>query len=185
MEETKELAVPTEAPTEVIRIDLGCGQNKRDGFIGVDIAACEGVDVVHDLTVFPYPFADNSVDEVFSNHFIEHLSGEQMMQFMDELYRIMKVGAFATHVAPYYANMRAMQDPTHKQFVSEATFLYYNAEWRKNNKLDHYGIKCDFDYSYAYHMEPYWAMREESARAFALKHYMNVVNDIQVTIVKK
>jgi predicted SAM-dependent methyltransferase len=173
----------------LVRLDLGAGQNCRTDekgkWIGVDIAPCEGIEVVHDLTSFPYPFDDNSVDEIFSAHFIEHLSGSEMIKFMEEVYRILKPAACATFLAPYYNNMRAMQDPTHKQFISEATFLYYNKQWREANKLDHYGISCDFDYSYAYHMEPYWAMREESARAFALKHFTNVVNDIQVTLVKK
>lgn len=175
--------------SELIRIDLGCGQNcridEKGKWTGVDIAQVEGVDIVHDLTSFPYPFENNSVDEIFSSHFIEHITGRQMMCFMDEIYRILKPNATATFIAPYYTSMRAIQDPTHVQFISEANFLYYNKQWRDTNKLDHYGIKCDFDYSYAYHMDPYWAMREESARAFAIKHYSNVVNDITITLVKK
>jgi predicted SAM-dependent methyltransferase len=168
-----------------LKLNLACGQIKMEGFVGVDIAQCEGVDVVHDLTVTPFPFEDNSVDEIYCSHFIEHLNGEQMIKFMEELYRIMKPNATGTLIAPYYSSMRAIQDPTHKSFISEANFLYYNKDWRDTNKLDHYGITCDFDYSYAYHMEPYWAMREESARAFAIKHYNNVINDIQINIVKK
>lgn len=60
-----------------VRIDFGCGQNctkDQDGkYIGVDQVQLEGVDIVHDLTQFPYPFEDNSVDEIVSNHFVEHL----------------------------------------------------------------------------------------------------------------
>lgn len=172
-------------PVVLLKLDLGCGQNKQVGFVGVDYTACEGVDIVHDLTTFPYPFENDSVDEIFSSHFIEHLTGDQMMKFMEELYRIMKPNSTATFIAPYYNSMRAIQDPTHRQFISEANFLYYNKEWRENNKLDHYGLTCNFGYSYAYHMAPEWAIREESARAFALRHYMNVVNDIQITVVKQ
>lgn len=171
------------------KIDIACGQTCRTDdngkWIGIDIAPCEGVDIVHDLTMTPWPIESNSVDEIFCSHFIEHLDGNSLVKFMEELYRIMKPDAIGTLIAPYYSSMRAIQDPTHRSFISEANFLYYNKAWRDANKLDHYGINCNFDYSYAYHMDPYWAMREESARAFALRHYSNVVNDIQINLIKK
>jgi predicted SAM-dependent methyltransferase len=171
-----------------VRVDLGCGSSCRvddkGKFIGVDIAQCDGVDIVHDLTVTPWPFKDNSIDEVFCSHFVEHLSGEQLIRFMEELYRVTKPGSIITILAPYYSSMRATQDPTHKSFISEASFLYYNKVWREQNKLEHYDINCDFNYSYAYHMDPYWAMRNEEARSFAVRHYINVVNDIQVNMVR-
>jgi hypothetical protein len=55
----------------------------------------------------------------------------------------------------------------------------------KQNKLDHYNIKSDFDFSYGYAWSPDWATRSEDARAFAVKHYNNVVLDIQLILTKK
>jgi SAM-dependent methyltransferase len=165
------------------RLDVACGQNKTPEFFGVDIAAEEGVDLVHDLENFPWPIPDNSVDEIVCNHYIEHT--KDLIKFMNEIYRIMKPGAKALFRAPYYNSMRAWQDPTHTRAISEATFLYYNKDWRTQNKLDHYPINCDFDYNFGYDFTPDWAMRAEEARAFAVRHYTNVVSDIQVILVKK
>jgi hypothetical protein len=104
---------------------------------------------------------------------------------MHELYRIMKVGAKCSIIAPYYASMRCWQDPTHTRAISESTFLYYNKDWRIMNKLDHYPIHCDFDFAYGYDLTPDWAARSEDARNFAIRHYINVVNDIHVTLTRK
>ena len=172
-----------ETKDQVLKVDLACGQNKQEGFVGVDIAKLPGVDIVHNLEVYPWPFEDNSVDEVFCSHYVEHTPC--LMKFMNELYRIMKVGAKCTVLAPYYTSMRCWQDPTHLRAISEASFLYYNKQWRLENKLDHYPITCDFDFSYGYVITQEWATRNEEARLFAIKHYWNVVSDIQVTLVKK
>ena len=171
-----------EFPTP-FKLDVACGQSKTPGFFGVDIAPGEGVDMVYDLENFPWPIPDNSVDELVCNHYIEHT--KDLIKFMDELHRIMKPGKQALIRAPYYNSMRAWQDPTHTRAISEATFLYYNKDWRVANRLDHYPVKADFDYGFGYDFAPDWAMRAEEARAFAVRHYTNVVMDIQVVLTKK
>ena len=171
---------------ELVRLDLGCGSNIREGFTGVDLTkTLEGV-IVHDLRVTPWPWESDSVDEAHSSHFIEHLTGEEFMVFMNELHRVMKPEAKATLIAPYYASMRAWQDPTHKQAINEAKFLYFNKEWRAQNKLSHYPITTDFDYSYGYNISnPRWLNAASEARQHAISHYINVVDDLIVTLTKR
>lgn len=171
----------------LIKYDLGCGQNKQEGHIGVDIAKAKGVDIVYDLTKFPYKFAKTGVvNEIFTSHFVEHLDGAERMRFMDECYRMLVKGGKLTILVPYYASMRAVQDPTHKwPPISESSFLYFNKGWREQNKLDHYPIKCDFDFSYGYMLDPNWASRSDESRYFATKQYINVVNDIQVVLIRR
>ena len=41
-----------------IILDLGCGNKKRDGTIGVDFNSRTKADIIHDLNIFPYPFED-------------------------------------------------------------------------------------------------------------------------------
>lgn len=166
-----------------IKLNLACGQTKIDGFIGIDIERLDGVDIVWDLEEYPWPFQDNSVDEIFSSHFIEH--AEDLISFMDEIYRILKPQSKATIIAPYYSSIRAWQDPTHKRAISEFTFLYFNKNWRDQNKLNHYNIKSDFDFNYGYQMYPEWMNRAEEARAFAMKYYWNVISDIHITLTKR
>lgn len=48
--------------TNKIILNLGCGNNKQDGEIGVDIIDGPCVDIVADLNVYPMPFDENSAD---------------------------------------------------------------------------------------------------------------------------
>jgi len=165
------------------KLNLACGQIKVEGYFGVDIAPCETVDAVVDLEEYPWPIESDSAEDIICSHYVEHTS--DLIKFMEEVYRILKPGGKVKFIAPYYNSMRCWQDPTHKRAISEATFLYYNKAWRDANKLDHYNIEADFDFTYGYDMAPEWANRSDEAKAFAIKHYTNVVNDIHVVLTKR
>lgn len=167
--------------TKRIKLDLACGKNKKKGFIGVDV--WEGADLVCDLESFPWPFENDSVDEVFCSHYIEHVPN--LVSFANELHRIMRPGARATIVAPYYSSIRAWQDPTHLRAISENTFLYFNKQWRLVNRLDHYPITADFDFEYQLILSSDWQDKPEAELDFAIKHYINVVYDIKVFLKKR
>ena len=53
------------------------------------------------------------------------------------------------------------------------------------NKLDHYHVKCDFDFNPGYVVQAPWNMKSEEARQFAMSHYINVISDMQVTVFKR
>jgi len=57
-----------------IMLDIGCGNDKQKGFIGMDYYQYGDVDVVHDVTKFPWPFPDNSVDIIMVSHLMEHIT---------------------------------------------------------------------------------------------------------------
>jgi hypothetical protein len=164
-----------------LKLDIACGKTKKAGFIGVDI--WEGADIVCDLETFPWPFDDDSVDELFCSHYIEHTP--DLISFANELHRIMRVGAKAQIIAPYYSSIRAWQDPTHLRAISENTFLYFNREWRMMNRLDHYAIFTDFDFEYRFILDPSWVNKSNEELTFAIKHYINVVTDIDVSLIKR
>lgn len=54
-------------------LDVGCGVNKVEGAVGLDISPRSHADVIHDLNVVPYPFDDNEFDLVVANHVVEHV----------------------------------------------------------------------------------------------------------------
>lgn len=113
------------------------------------------------------------------------MPADGLFKFMDECYRILKPGGKIRIIAPYYASIRAIQDPTHVRSIGEATFMYFNADWRKVNGLDHYGIQCDFDFTYWYNMKTDFMNKHLDQRNYAMTHYINVIDDIDVTLTKK
>jgi predicted SAM-dependent methyltransferase len=151
--------MPTLAgPVITRKLDLAGGQNPREGFECVD--RWSGAQHVVNLFKFPWPFEDSSVAELNCSHFLEHIPmievdhdgnpvpyGEGvdlMFRFFDECHRIIVPDGWMTCVVPNGRSNRGFQDPTHRRFFVAETFLYLAAEWRKMNKLDHYGVKSDW-----------------------------------------
>jgi len=163
-----------------VKLNLACGQNKLQGFINVDVVP--DCDQQVDLESFPWPWDNESIDEIYCSHYIEHTP--DLIAFMDECYRVLKANGRAVLVAPYYNSIRAWQDPTHVRAISEATFAYYNKNWREINKLDHYNIKSDFNSEISLVFNPEWANKTEEEIKFAIKHYVNVVDDIQAVLTR-
>lgn len=168
-----------------MKLDFGCGDNKREGFTGVDVSPECGADIVHDLTVTPYPFKDASSDEIHSAHFFEHLNGAQRIAFMDECWRILKPGAKMTIITPYWSSARAIQDPTHQwPPICEASYFYFSKKWRDANKLAHYGISCDFDYSFQYLLDDEVKLFDQKTLMMGLKHFNNAILDLHAVLTK-
>ena len=71
-------------------LDLGCGNKKLPGAIGIDVNPLSDADVIHDLNVLPYPFEDSIFDEIIADNVIEHL--DNLLRIMEELSRISKPG---------------------------------------------------------------------------------------------
>jgi hypothetical protein len=170
----------------VLKLDIGCGKGKKEGFTGMDISAGSDADIIHDVRVTPWPIDDGIVEEVYCCHFFEHLDGEERISFMAELYRIMKPGAQATFITPYYTSSRAIQDPTHKwPPVCEASYLYFNKKWREENNIGHYSISSDFDFTYGYALDGDVGLRSTEFQQFAVKHYTNSVLDLQAVLTRR
>lgn len=178
---------------KTIKLDIACGQAKQEGFVGIDIADTEDADIVHDLTVYPWPLEDNSVEEAFCSHYIEHVplevevDGDRvdgLCAFMNELYRVMENGAQVRFLYPHSRSDRAFQDPTHRRFIPEQTWAYFAKDWREANKLDHYPLVCDFGIDNMFYsgFQGDWGMRSEQARAYALQHYWNIAADVAVDL---
>ena len=167
----------------LIKLDIACGSRKREGFVGIDAASIPGVDIVHDLEIFPWPIESESVEEAHVAHYVEHT--RDLIAFMNELYRVMRPGAVCTVIAPYYTSIRAWRDPTHTRAISEETFLYFDATWRRQRGLDHYPIRCDFACTFGLGLYPEWTKKNPDELKFAVRHYWNVVTDIHAKLVKR
>jgi len=76
-----------------------------------------------DLNKFPYPFEDNTFDEVIIYHVLEHL--EDVVKVMNELWRICKKDAIIDLKLPYFSGTLANTDPTYKHRFSYRTFEHF------------------------------------------------------------
>lgn len=85
-----------------MKINLGCGNNYKEGYINVDNFE-DGrfkVDTSHDLNIFPYPFRTSSAQEIYINHVLEHL--EEPRKVIREVHRILKKDSLFVLNVPHF-----------------------------------------------------------------------------------
>jgi ubiquinone/menaquinone biosynthesis C-methylase UbiE len=124
-------------------LDVGCGQNKTPGTIGIDRRVSDKVDlnrqrdISHNLCEFPWPVADNSIDLVICQHVIEHLP--DTVKTLEEFNRIVRPGGKVFIETPHYTWFEAYRHYEHCHMFSFQSFDYF----LKGNK--HY--KTAFTYA--------------------------------------
>ncbi len=106
------------------RLNLGCGNDIRKGWINADFIRKKGIDVVYDLNEYPYPFADNSFDEIDMLEVLEHL--DDTVAAMREIFRILRPGGIVHITVPYYLHYHAWSNPEHKRAFNYHTFFYFD-----------------------------------------------------------
>src|ERR1700759_3070833 len=103
-----------------MKLNLGCGNKRMAGWHNVDMMAACKPDEVTDLEHLPWPWADNSVEEVLLSHVLEHLgqSPNIYLGIMKELYRVCRAGAKITIIVPHPRHDFFLHDPTHVRPVT-------------------------------------------------------------------
>ena len=112
-----------------LNLDIGCGENKQENFIGMDKRKVKGVDIVHDLEVFPYPLDDSCCNVVMASHILEHIKPHFAIPLFDEIWRILKPDGQFISAVPYAGSNLYWQDPTHCNGFIPATFQYFDPEY--------------------------------------------------------
>lgn len=121
-----------------IRLDIGCGAHKQPGWYGIDMQRLEGVDLVWDLNVHPWPLPDECATQAMASHIIEHIpkvaiDGQgktrfPLVEFMNEVWRLLRQGCEFAIAAPYCYSQGFHQDPTHASAINEALFAYFDPD---------------------------------------------------------
>lgn len=104
-------------------LDVGCGSRKLPGAVGIDILSVPGVDIVHDLSMFPWPLRDDEFDVIFVSHCLEHV--DDLLKTLSEMNRISRTGAHIIIQVPYFRSTDAYTDPTHRHFFTSHSLDYF------------------------------------------------------------
>ena len=92
--------------------NLGSGARPLAGAVNLDISDRVGADVVHDLNRMPWPFADDTFDEVHAYDVIEHL--HDVVRSLEEIHRIAAMAPSCTSTVPHFSSANTFTDVTHR-----------------------------------------------------------------------
>ncbi len=131
-----------------MKLHLGCGNDKSEGYINCDISKEVNPDKIVDLEKTPLPFKDSSVEEIILNHVLEHIN--DFIPLVHDLHRICKKDAKIRIKVPFYLAYRQFGDPTHVRFFNPFTFDYfgikkgYSHETNTNKQM--FDVKAHLNY---------------------------------------
>lgn len=181
-----------------MKLNLGCGNNKLPGFVNVDyFKECEP-DVLHNLDTLPWPWADNSVDEIRMIHSLEHIGADSQtfLGIMKEIYRICKNGSTLIIHVPHPRHDNFIGDPTHVRIITPQLLSLFskklNLEWKRlggaNSPLALY-LGVDFELIEtreildAQYAEPFnKGLLPESDIRTMMRNFNNVVAEYHMTL---
>ena len=106
-----------------LRLNVGCGTLRLDGWLNCDRYPGDAVDMVFDLEQV-WPFGSNSVKAVFASHTLEHLNDYRT--FFREAWRVLHAEGQLMIRVPYGGHSSAMGDVTHLRpwYPESFTFLH-------------------------------------------------------------
>ena len=124
-----------------MKLNLGCGDRRIDGYVGVDIAP--PADQIVDLAG-PWPWPDSSIDEVLAYSVFEHLPHK--LNTMNELWRVLRPGGIARLQLPLASEGDGgFCDPTHRSYWTRSDFEYYHPGFPERERFrNSYGVNADF-----------------------------------------
>jgi len=182
--------------TELLKLNLGSGQNPRAGYLNVDRAGTP--DLLWDLEKVPWPWETNSVGEVVLNHVLEHL-GETVQAYfgiIKELYRVCAAGATIRIGVPHPRHDDFLNDPTHVRAITPQSLALFTKAQNRQVIQEHganspLGLYLDVDLeivSATYNLEEPWASQYVNKRISdeelhqATLRYNNVIKEIRMVV---
>ncbi|HCR36163.1 MAG: Methyltransferase domain protein [Candidatus Nomurabacteria bacterium GW2011_GWF1_31_48] len=103
------------------KANLGCGNKKINKYINIDNNKNCRPDMIIDLNKLPYPFKDNTFEEIYAHHVLEHL--DRPMDIINEWYRVSKDKAILKIFTPHFSYN--WQHPGHVSAISSRLFNYF------------------------------------------------------------
>ena len=120
-----------------MKLNIGCGNKKIEGYLGVDKFKCDAADYICDIENEKLPFEDNTITAIILDNVIEHFN--DIPKVINELVRVSRKGTTIKIITPHFSSLKSWIDPTHLHHLSYFSFDHFERE-----SVSHYvgkGIK--------------------------------------------
>jgi len=175
------------------KLNLGCGVKHASGFINVDRSQIFSPDECVDLEVFPWPWADNSIDHIIAKDVLEHLgdTSQDFINIIKEMYRVSANGALWEIQVPHWRSDNALGDLTHKQIITKNTFQLFDRQYAYDKLKSGYSesllafehdidlMICGTEFDYAKNWQDRIAKNQISVEE--LEYALNTFNNVAIS----
>lgn len=114
------------------RVTFEAIEDEWTDLVTLDMDANLEPDVVWNLEDFPYPFEDNTFDEIHAYEVLEHTGQQGDFRFFfkqfTEFWRILKPGGWLCGTCPMWDSPWAWGDPGHKRIITADTLVFLSQD---------------------------------------------------------
>ena len=165
----------------MIKYNLGCGFDKKIGFINIDSDKDISPDLVRDLNK-DWTKGLEKADLILAYHLLEHL--DNPIKFFKQCEDLLKPNGELLIKVPCVFNTNGFEDPTHKNYFTPETFKHY-----LSNTFNHYntdkGIKLKLVYTRLGFQNKFIFIKHILTRIlFNYSMSLSYVKEIEVSITK-
>lgn len=181
-----------------MRLNLGCGFRRKDGYLNVDSQPACNPDLVLDLEQCPWPWDDNSVDEIYMSHVLEHLGATPAvyLALIKEMYRVCRPNAQLTFIVPHPRSDAFLADPTHVRSITISSLKMFdqelNRQWIEQGCADtplgiYLGVNFKVE-SKELRLDEHWMQKLRAGLAsqedleFAIRCFYNVIEELTIVL---
>ena len=81
-----------------MKLNIGCGEVHFPGWVNIDMDSPKA-DLLHDMRN-PLPYEAGTVDFIYSEHFIEHVTAQEGVNVLTDFFRVLKPGGVVRIATP-------------------------------------------------------------------------------------
>lgn len=167
------------SPGQEFGLNIGAGQTYIPGMVNVDIAPY--ADVAIDLNRDRLPFADGTVDFIFTYHTLEHL--DAYLFALSEIHRVLRHGGRLFVGVPYVTLTEYnLINPYHRQNFSECSFDFFEPGKLLGSAAEGATVRFKKVF-HRFHYLPEFEGKSERRKEWCRRHLMNVVQKIDFGLV--
>ena len=160
-------------------LNIGAGHSHIPGFRNIDVS--DRAEITLNLSEEPLPFADNSVDLVFSYHTLEHVP--DYLFALSEIHRVLKHGGRFLIGVPYVSSTEHhLVNPYHLHNFNEHSFDFFDASKWKGSAAEENDVLFQKVF-HRYHYVGMFHLVPPPFRSWCRRHLFNVVRKIDFGLV--
>ena len=176
-----------------MKINIGGGLKRIDGFVNVDADPNTKPEYLHNLETDKLPFEDSTVEEVKAHHILEHI--HNLGHVIKEIYRVCKNGAVVDIAFPHHFSRNFFGDYTHcraltvemfKQFSKKYCLWHQETYGSSSGHAITHNVNLEIlDYMYSIHAD--YAQLEAEGKYEEIgrlaEHLVNVYQDVFIKLI--